>query len=327
MVFLCLYDQKSARRTAEILSISQPTVSYSLKRLRSCFGDVLFDLGQGSLKPTPKADAIEPYLRNVLDAINRCSQMELDSAVAPARRVVRICAPEYFELLLLPSVLEIFMTSGRQASLFVERLGRDLPVERLLAGEVDIAIGFGPGYYRMHPGLLWESLLSDKFVCLSANRRAKAHQRISLDEFCDMQHVFPTPWVSDTNMIDGWLERIGRTRNVVARASTYQACLNIVARLPVLLALPQRLVPFLSIPPHVQVSEPPLGFPNFTLDIVWAAQSDDDAELRWIRNLLKSMSTDAALTAALGSGEDCFKPSQPYRESDTAAYKNPKTKF
>lgn len=53
MVFLCLYDHKSARRTAEMLSISQPTVSYSLKRLRSCFGDVLFDLGQSKFDKTP----------------------------------------------------------------------------------------------------------------------------------------------------------------------------------------------------------------------------------------------------------------------------------
>ncbi|MFT9639569.1 LysR family transcriptional regulator, partial [Alcaligenes phenolicus] len=144
MVFLCLYEHKSARRTAEVMSISQPTVSYCLKRLRNCFHDVLFDVDHGSLVATAKAEAIEPYLRNVIDAVNHCADMDDDQVVATTRRVMRVCAPEYFELLLLPGVLESFMKRGRETSLIVDRLGRDLPVERLLAGEIDFAIGFGP---------------------------------------------------------------------------------------------------------------------------------------------------------------------------------------
>ncbi len=305
MVFLCVYEYKSARRTAKVLSISQPTVSYCLKRLRSCFSDVLFDVGQGTLTATSKADAIEPYLRNVIDAVNHCAEIEDNALSVPPRRIFRVCAPEYFELLLLPAVLETFMRPGLDTSLYVERLGRDLPVERLLAGEIDLAIGFGPGYHRLHPGLQWDSLVSDTFVCLSASRRLPASQRLSLDEFCSMQHVFPTPWVSERNMVDGWLDKLGRSRNVVARANTYQACLNIVAKLPVILALPQRLVPFLSIPRGVQTVEAPLGFPTFTLDVIWSMQSERSGDIRWIRTLLRELVTEEALAAAINvNGDD-----------------------
>lgn len=287
VVFLYLYQYKSARRTAELLSISQPTVSYCLKRLRSCFHDVLFDVDHGSLVATPKADTIEPYLRTVIDAV--CAEIQDGLLPAPTRPVIRVCAPEYFELMMLPDTLEIFMKQGSQASLIVERLGRELPIERLLAGEIDLAVGFGPGYHRLHPSLEWESILSDTFVCLSASRRLPTMERVTLDEFCDMQHVFPTPWISERNMIDGWLEQLGRTRCIVARANTYQACLNIVAKLPVMLTLPRRLTSYLSIPSEVEIYEAPFGFPTFTLDVVWATQSERNSEVRKMRTLLNDI--------------------------------------
>lgn len=56
VVFLNLLEQRSAKRTAELMSISQPTVSYCLKRLRGCFDDTLFASSQGALLPTTKAE-------------------------------------------------------------------------------------------------------------------------------------------------------------------------------------------------------------------------------------------------------------------------------
>jgi hypothetical protein len=41
--------------------------------------------------------------------------------------------------------------------------------------------------------------------------------------------VFPTPWTSDTNMIDGWLARQARKRQVIARANSYSAALKMIA--------------------------------------------------------------------------------------------------
>jgi DNA-binding transcriptional LysR family regulator len=148
------------------------------------------------------------------------------------------------------------MKRGRETSLIVDRLGRELPVERLLAGELDFAIGFGPGYHRLHPDLQWESVLSDTFVCLTASRKLAPSTRVSLDEFCDMEHVFHAVGIRAQH--DRRLARkLGRSRSIVARANTYQACLNIVARLPVALTLPRRLIQHLSIPANVQICEVP----------------------------------------------------------------------
>ena len=289
VVFLNLLELRSAKRTAELMSVSQPTVSYCLKRLRGCFDDTLFASSQGVLLPTTKAEKIAPYLRVVVESVNRCA--EDDSTVSPqaVRKIWRLCAPEYFELSFLPQALAVLSRTHGNTSLHLDRLSRDLPVDRLISGEIDIAIGFGPGYHQMHPELQWQPVLNDDFVCLTSQKTLANEGAMNLDEFCASPHVFPTPWVSEKNMVDSWLDKVGRSRNVLVRANGYQACVNTVAAVPATLALPARLLPHLRIPSSVKVCQPPLGFPTFTLDIIWARDRRDSKDIASLRKLIEQV--------------------------------------
>lgn len=287
VVFLNLLELGSAKRTAELMNVSQPTVSYCLKRLRGCFEDTLFFSSKGVLQPTTKADKIAPYLRVVVESVNRCA--EADSTLSPQaiRKIWRLCAPEYFELSFLPLALAMLSRTQSNTSLHLDRLSRDLPVDRLISGEIDIAIGFGPGYHQMHPQLQWQAVLNDDFVCLTSTEDLANDSAMSLDEFCASSHVFPTPWISEKNMVDSWLDKLGRSRNVLVRANGYQACVNIIAAVPATLALPARLLPHLRIPEQVKICEPPLGFPNFTLDMIWARERTASKDLSSLRALIE----------------------------------------
>lgn len=292
VVFLNLLELRSAKRTAELMSISQPTVSYCLKRLRGCFDDTLFASAQGALLPTTKAEKIAPYLRVVVESVNRCAGEETDGSPAAVTKVWQICAPEHFELSLLPGVLQSLAKAHTNVSLNLERLSRDLPIDRLISGDLDIAIGFGPGYHQLHPELEWQSILTDDFFCLTSYLNPGAEQVMSLEEFCASPHVYPTPWLSEKNMIDGWLEKIGRSRQVLVRANGYQACVNIISKVPATLALPVKVLPLLRIPENVVVCEPPMGFPRFTLDMIWAKQRSQSQAVASLRSLIQSASTD-----------------------------------
>ncbi|WP_311969018.1 LysR family transcriptional regulator [Pseudomonas baltica] len=290
VVFLNLLEQRSAKRTAELMSVSQPTVSYCLKRLRGCFDDTLFASSQGDLLPTTKAERIAPYLRVVVESVNRCAEQEIGWPAVDVNKVWQIYAPEYFELLVLPQAMHALGTAHPNVSLHLERLGRDLPIDRLISGDADIAIGFGPGYHQMHPEVEWQSILNDKFFCLTSNPGHGGAGAMTLDEFCASPHVFPTPWLSEKNMVDGWLEKIGRSRTVLARANGYQACVNIIAAVPATLALPARLLPLLRIPENVMVCEAPMGFPTFTLDMIWSKDRSRSQSIASLRQLIAQAS-------------------------------------
>ncbi|SEG75219.1 LysR family transcriptional regulator [Marinobacterium lutimaris] len=280
-IFLSLFKTHNARKTADELSVSPPTVSYSLKRLRESLSDELFVRESSGLLPTARSVYIEPYLRNALEAINRSAEGlgEQDDRELP----LELCVPEAFELLLLPRLMKAALECTPRRILHMQKIREKLPTEELLAGKVDLLCVPGPGaYFQLHPQLQRQPLFEDRFVCMARGNRPR---QVSIDEYCEALHVYPSPWQSPRNMVDLWLEQLGRSRTVVAWASNYQACLNMLEQLPCMLMLPESLLPTLRIPPGVQINQPPLGCPNFTFDMVWAP-SNDSPRRRWLRQQL-----------------------------------------
>ncbi|MGP5068861.1 LysR substrate-binding domain-containing protein [Psychrobacter faecalis] len=286
VVFLNLMELRSAKKTAELMNVSQPTVSYCLRRLRECFDDVLFIPTDGCMSPSKKAERITQYMRMTVESINQC----VDSVENKysEQKVWRVCAPEYFELCLLPNILSSINQKYSNVSLEVQRLGQDLPLEKLLIGDVDVAIGFGPGYHQLHPNLSWKSVVSDDFCCLTTYQEAQTdiHDYMDIDSFCLSPHVFPTPWISEKNMVDGWLDKIGKKRTVLARTNSYQSCINIIDQIPATLSLPRKLIPLLNIPKSISILSPPLGFPSFTLDLVWSKGRSEGLDIKELKKII-----------------------------------------
>lgn len=281
-VFISLLETQNAKQTSYALNISQPTVSYCLKRLRECFDDPLFIITGNGFTPTPKAKEIDPYLRNAIDAVNIASTLE-ESMPSLKGKTVRLCGPEYFEQLFLPHLSRRVYESSINTMIHFDRLGRELPIEQLFAGKLDIMIGLGPGYHRLHPSLEWQPVLEEKFVCLSQSNMSR---EISLEEYCHVKHVYPTPWLSQNNMIDAWLEKLELNRKIAVRAITYQGCINVLAETPYMLMLPARLVNTLSIPDNVKVHHPPPGAPTFTVDIIWESKTAKKDQVSWLKKQL-----------------------------------------
>ena len=269
-IVLLLIENRSAKRVAEMLNLSQSSISYSLKKLRHCFDDKLFENSDGAMQPTARVLAIKPYLQNIMQCINQCAKEGADQG--SVLRQWNITAPEYFEILMLPTLLQHVRSSGRNGSLSVSRLGKDLPINELLASDIDVCFGFGPGYHQRHPLLGYRSLNEDSFVCLSSVAKHQPKSALDIDDFCDAPHIFPTPWLSEKNMVDSWLEKQSRRRNIFTRANSYHAGVNILLSVPALIVIPKKIVATLNIAPKIKVLEPPTGFPTFTLDMIWSRE-------------------------------------------------------
>ena len=266
-IVLLLIENRSAKRVSEILNLSQSSISYSLKKLRQCFDDKLFESSEGAMQPTARVLAMKPYLQNILQCINQCAKEGAEPAAAI--RQWAITAPEYFEILMLPPLLQQVRSAGRHWSLSVSRLGKALPLNELLAGDTDVCFGFGAGYHQQHPLLAYRSLCEDTFVCLSSVPKHQPKTTLSLGEFCETPQVFPTPWLSEKNMVDEWLGKQARSRTIFSRANSYHAGVNILLSVPALIAIPHKLLATLHVPPQIKVLNPPTGFPTFTLDMIW----------------------------------------------------------
>ncbi len=72
MVFVAVYDQSSVTEVSETLFVSQSTVSYSLKKLRTSFEDELFINTRAGMRPTYKAATMYGHVQKILESINLC---------------------------------------------------------------------------------------------------------------------------------------------------------------------------------------------------------------------------------------------------------------
>ena len=288
-IVLLLIENRSAKRVSEVLNLSQSSISYSLKKLRHCFDDKLFENSDGAMQPTERVLAIKPYLQNIMQCINQCAKEGAEQG--SVLRQWNITAPEYFEILMLPTLLQQVRATGRNWSLSVSRLGKDLPINQLLASDTDVCFGFGPGYHQQHPLLGYRSLNEDSFVCLSSVPKHQPKTFLDIDEFCDAQHIFPTPWLSEKNMVDGWLEKQSRRRNIFTRANSYHAGVNILLAVPALIVIPKKIVATQNVPSTIKVLEPPAGFPTFTLDMIWSRERNIHSDFHQLEAVIEKIKT------------------------------------
>jgi DNA-binding transcriptional LysR family regulator len=283
MVFSAVFEQGSVTGVAEILCVSQSTVSYSLKKLRACFDDELFINTRTGMRPTFKAEGMHEHVRSILQSINRCHAGT--PAFDPTRQAAtfEICAPEYFEQLLLPQLLQGFDHADLPVVVNVHRLGADIPVDDLRDGSLDLVICFGPHFHSSHADLKTQRLLEEELVCVTDKRSAPLESPLSIEAFVQRRHVFPTPWASPTNMVDGWLTRQARQRQIAARANSYGAALKMITGTDFLLTLPRRIQQLLANAATFQHCPAPAGLPGFTLDMQWSLAADQDSANAWLR--------------------------------------------
>ncbi|QBZ88536.1 LysR family transcriptional regulator [Pseudomonas viciae] len=295
MVFSAVYEQSSVTDVSEALCVSQSTVSYCLKKLRSCFEDELFINTRTGMRPTYKAEGMYDHVRAILQSINRCHAGA--PTFDPSRQAVtfNICAPEYFEHLILPQLLQRFDHADLPVTVNVHRLEADIPGEELRDGSLDLVIGFGPSVHSPHASFKSRQLLEEDLVCVVDKRATPLDAQLSLQAFLGRRHVFPTPWNSPTNRVDAWLSQQAHQRQLAARANSYSAALKMITGTDFILTLPRRIQKLLANEAIFNHHEVPKGLPGFTLDMCWSMAADQDSANTWLREqIIKACATREA---------------------------------
>lgn len=110
--FLTLAEVQSFRRAAEILSISQPALSNSIKNLEGEYQVELFDRGPGGVRLTEFGKALYGFLRNASDSIER-GRREIELIRRGSRGHLAVGAPTGLIDQLLPEVIGRLSTQSK----------------------------------------------------------------------------------------------------------------------------------------------------------------------------------------------------------------------
>ncbi|MBW4718464.1 LysR family transcriptional regulator [Saccharothrix obliqua] len=138
--FVLLYETRSVTATAEAMHVTQPTISYSLQKLRRRFGDELFRRAKGGLAPTTTASALYEPLHNALAAIEEAVSGARPFDPRTARTTFTLALSDLGEVSLLPRLMAALPSRAPGVGLTVRPLDVVNAPDLLGRGEVDAFI-------------------------------------------------------------------------------------------------------------------------------------------------------------------------------------------
>ncbi|WP_067901284.1 LysR family transcriptional regulator [Nocardia vaccinii] len=137
--FVLLYETRSVTAAADLLGVTQPTVSYGLGKLRRRLGDELFVRGSGGLIATSEAERLYPPLRAALAELTETlgATAEFDKA-RPTRFTLGLS--DLGEVTVLPLVLAELAAQAPLAGLRVSAFDLETATDQLTRGELDAVV-------------------------------------------------------------------------------------------------------------------------------------------------------------------------------------------
>lgn len=163
--FVVLYEQRSLTATATQLHVTQPTVSYTLSRLRERFRDDLFRREGHVMVPTAVATQLFAPLQAAISQID--AAVDMPDAFDPARFDGQLVLglTSIGEQTFLPPVMAALVREKANPHLQVERLDSVDVEDGLIRGTIDLALTVSP----LRSPRLWRTHVRDvEYVALSS---------------------------------------------------------------------------------------------------------------------------------------------------------------
>ena len=275
-----LLETRNISRAAELLHLSQPSISKQLAQLRSEFDDeLLVREGQRWLL-TPRAEALAAQLADSLGALERLYEAP---GFDPSRceRVFRLASSDYVAQHILPDICAALAKEAPLAALEYSLWDkRQLP--QLWQSELDLVSTITeqvPDQIRgLHQG-------EDRLAVLMGRHHPLAGKALSLDDYLS----WPPLQVSGGGDKDSPVEQVlapqGLSRRWFARVPFFQAAVEVLLRTDCLMTTPAHIAWQLSCGHELTFVDLPFATRDQQYHLLWHQRHHQDPAHRWFREL------------------------------------------
>lgn len=230
----------SISAAAEHLAVSQQAVSLQLKKIRTILGDPLFvRTGQG-MAPTPYATLIAPHIMQVLAQLNG---IPLPSGIRPeqAERTLVVSGTDYTQKVIVADLVRDLRANAPKVKVAVVGIEVSALTRKLHQGEIDLIFTVD-GYVA--PGLVSQPLFLEQYRCVTGSEALADSGVMPLAALARHDFIVTNPGVASfRGSADGWFERQGLARKVVASAPSFFMALEYLKGSNLVAFMPSRLLP------------------------------------------------------------------------------------
>lgn len=287
-VFDAIYRHGSVLRAAEELAMSTSALSHALSRLRGTLNDPLFYREGHRMCPSVFALQIAPSIASALTLLNQqlTPQTPFDAATSTA--CLQIAITDFTAFCVFPPLMRQLQSVAPGLHFELRYLPHSPALTELLAGEVDLALGFSSPEDVVHPELEEIAWLEDRYVVISH----KSRTQLSLEDYLAARHLVVTPWNEQQGVLDFYLRQRGLTRQIALKTPSMLSAPFIVAESDLIMAIPrlaaEKLLPMLDI----ALFDMPFEIPAFQVNIYTHKRSGKREATRWLRSLLQALAKE-----------------------------------
>ncbi|MEH6720778.1 MAG: LysR family transcriptional regulator [Aurantimonas endophytica] len=283
-----LLAEGNVTRAARRLNLSQPALSARLARLRDALGDPLLIPAQRGMVLTQRAVELRQPLHDALEGVRRVVSEGMPFDPATMQATLVIAGTDYQQYALLTR----FSVALRSEAPMVRIAWRALDVlalaTQLERGEVDLALAtpdHAPAAMRQR------QLYCEDYTVIARQGHPTVQGYVSLDVFCTLEHVVVSPQGGGfSGPTDAALEAVGRRRTVALSTSGFLIVPEVVSRSDMIALIPRRIADGWS--DRLQVLDPPLTIPGFTIVSVWHDRATNHPAQRWLRERLTTLAAE-----------------------------------
>lgn len=185
-VFHAVYTSGSITAAAQILSVTQPSISKVLAHAEQVLGYALFERVRGALIPTPEAHRLFKSVSTVYQDMEHLRRLAKNLRSSDESRI-RVAATPAFGLHLLPSTIASFLSSHGRTAFEIETLHYEEMALALEEQRIDIGLAFDP---PQKPGIGIDLIATAEFVVL-----APVNLKISDQDVLNIQDLENLPFI------------------------------------------------------------------------------------------------------------------------------------
>ncbi|MBV8604431.1 MAG: LysR family transcriptional regulator [Pelomonas sp.] len=290
-VFDAVMAERNLTRAADRLAMTQPAVSHALRRLREALGDELFVRQAFGMRPTARAEALWPEVR---EGLARLQQLLLPAAYRPDAdaAVFRIAMADSTASLLMPGLVAQFEQLRALANVQVLPLTTRDPRALLEQGEVDLAIGYFPSALAAiktqgsQAAIRWQRLYDTEYVCVMRRGHPLAEQALTLDAFCAAEHMLVSFSGRPQGFVDEALGALQRSRRIMLTVNQFSTAGRVARHSDLLTVLPAAFVEATGFKNELVERPLPLSLSRVHVDMLWHLRAEGRAPDAWLRERL-----------------------------------------
>ncbi|MFD5214251.1 LysR family transcriptional regulator [Microbacterium sp. NPDC058345] len=286
--FVTLYELRSVTAAAERLHVTQPTVSYTLRRLRDRFDDDLFRREGHDMVPTPRATQLYAPLHEALAQIDATVSDPDEFEPSGFSGELTLGLTSIGEQTFLPPIMAALAREGATPHLQVARLNSDQVEDGLARGSIDIAITVA----LVGTPRLWRSRVrAVEYVALSSGSHPLPPT--SADMFAGRRfvrvsgrggHVYPVQALTEHGML----------AQVALTVEEYATVPAVLEATDLVVLLPRHVAEvFCRWFPRLRIADLPWPAQSTPVSLYTRREANLSPAQRWFRSLvLESLSTD-----------------------------------